>query len=398
MKDSIVSWISLDSIVYWIGIIASIITIGAFIFKLFIKKPRPHPPSNPFDNLSKIREKEIRRIARQILTGQSSAIIGAFEQEKTDILNVLDNPKLYGNKADSLIFSNNVDVSSLETSCDQAQFWKQVLKPLQAEIEKQQNEKQQKHFFSRLFSRRKISALSKAYKDCQDNKFDDIFLQRLFKQLNQNKQQFVLLIDRFDLLLHRKNLKQSQFFGNLRTMASPSHNSLNLVITLNISLRQFHQESEALNLGGSPYLNFMDDSQMTLGVLSETEIDKLLQQSQRKLNNDDCRFIKDMAGGHPYLLKIATTILWDAEDNESAKKEFAKRVKGLLNNIIQFWPESTCEAFLSVVLQKRDVSSFIEELEELEEQGFIVKENDVWQVRPSVFSSLLADKAAQKCG
>jgi hypothetical protein len=344
--------------------------------------------SNPFTNLSQIRKNEIRRIVRQIMTGQSSAIIGAFEKEKTDILNVLDNPKLYGDKGDSLIFSKNVEISSLDTSCDKEQFWKQALKPLKFEIKKQQG-----HFFSR----RKISALSKAYKDCQDNKFDEIFLQRLFDQLKKNKQQFILLIDRFDLLLQRENLKQAKFFGGLRKMASPSNSSLNLVITLNISLRQFHQESEALNPGGSPYLNFMDDSQITLGVLSETEIDNFLQQSQRKLNDDDCLFIKKMAGGHPHLLKIATTSLWDTDDNESAEKEFHKKIKGLLNEIIRIWPESTCKAFLSVV-QKREVSSFIEELEELEEQGFIVKENEAWQIRPSVFSSLLADKAAQKCG
>jgi hypothetical protein len=85
--------------------------------------------SNPFTNLSQIRKNEIRRIARQIMTGQSSAIIGAFEKEKTDILNVLDEPTLYGDKADSLIFSKNVDIASLKTSCDQAKFWKQALKP-----------------------------------------------------------------------------------------------------------------------------------------------------------------------------------------------------------------------------------------------------------------------------
>jgi hypothetical protein len=325
------------------------------------------------------REKEIRRIVRQIMTGQSSAIIGAFEKENTAILGALNNPELYSDRAGKLIFSD-LDVSSLDMDCNQEQFWEQALKTLKADIERKQS-----------------SELSKAYKDCQDNKFDKIFLQRLFDQLKKNKQQFILLIDRFDLLLQRENLKQSKFFGHLRTMASPSNSSLNLVITLNISLRQFHQESETLNPGGSPYLNFMDDSQIILGVLPKAEIDNLLRQSQQKLNDDDCLFIKKMAGGHPYLLKIATTTLWDADDNESAEKEFHKKIKGLLNEIIRIWPESTCKAFLSVV-QKRDVSRFIEELEELEEQGFIVKENDAWQIRPSVFSSLLADKAAQKCG
>jgi hypothetical protein len=372
-----------------LGIIGSLTAtfIGWIIVQaisVFRKRAKNRESDNPFNNLSQIRKKEICRIARQIMTGQSNAIIGAFEKEKTDILKALDNLELYGERVNNLIFSN-VDVSSLATSCDQTQFWKQALKPLKVEMEKQQG-----HFFSR----RKISALSRAYKGCQDNKFDDIYLKILFDQLEKNERQFVLLIERFDLLLQRENLKQSNFFGNLRTMASPANSALNLVITLNISLRQFHQESEALNPSGSPYLNFMDDSQITLGVLPETEIDKLLQ--QRKLNNDKCFFVKNLAGGHPYLLKIAIAALSDAEDNESAEKEFSKKVKGLLNEIVQFWPENTCKAFLSVV-QQRDVSNFTEELDELEEQGFIIKENDVWQVCPSVFSSLLVDRATQKC-
>jgi hypothetical protein len=64
------------------------------------------------------REKEIRRIARQIMTGQSSAIIGPFSAERTSILETLNNPELYGDKADRLIFSY-LDISSLDKDCSQ---------------------------------------------------------------------------------------------------------------------------------------------------------------------------------------------------------------------------------------------------------------------------------------
>jgi hypothetical protein len=50
---------------------------------------------------------------------------------------------------------------------------------------------------------------------------------------------------------------------------------------LNNSLHQFHQETTQLNPLGSPYLNFMEPGVITLGALSETEIDELLHQRER---------------------------------------------------------------------------------------------------------------------
>jgi hypothetical protein len=247
--------------------------------------------------------------------------------------------------------------------------------------------------------------LSKVYQDCQNHQFDNFYLNRVFEQLKRDDLRLVLMLDRFDLLLHRDNLNRSDFFGHLRTMASSHYPSpLSLIITLNNSLHQFHQETATLNPLGSPYLNFLEAGVMTLGALSETEIDELLHQRER-FTEEDCRFIKEIAGGHPYLLQLAATILWEAYDNdeenpiESARKTFPDRVEGLLNNILQTWSKNTCKAFLSVA-QKHDVSGFKTELEELEKQGFVVEDNNgAWRVRASVFLSFVADKTEQElCG
>jgi len=375
MKDFFDSWFS---IIGSLASIISLIVLGIAAFRKYRNNKRLKY-SNPFNNSSQIRKKEIRRIIRTIMGGQSSAIISVFEQERTAILAVLN--KEYDDKAGKLIFSD-LDIASLDANCEPEEFWKQALKPLKVDCQKRQR-------FSWW-----NSALGKVYKACQNNQFDNFYLKELFKQLKQDNRQLVLMIDRFDLLLQRKLLKRTDFFSILREIASRYPSSLNLVITLSMPLRQFHKKNEELNPGGSPYFNFIDANQETLGVLSEAEIDKLLEQSERKLTKDAHQFIKNAAGGHPYLLQVATGVWWNAyDDNENnpierAEEIFPKKIKSLLNNILQAWAENTCKAFLSVA-QKRDVSDFIEELDELEEQGFIMKENGVWQIRPSVFSSLL---------
>ena len=384
---------------FWSIIAGLLVAFIGFLIKVGFEKYRSRQnfkSPNPFNNLPQIRENKIRRIVGQIMTGQSSAIIGVFERERTKILDALDDQE-YGNKANRLIFSK-LDISSLDANCDPEQFWKQALQSLKIKIDIEK----QRHFLLRWLRwllRWNISPqVVETYKKCQDNSFDNFYLKELFKQLKENKRHLVLMIDRSDLLLQRKHLKRSDFFGNLREMADGYLSSLNLVITLSMSLKQFHQQNEELNPGGSPYFNFIDANQVTLGVLSETEIDQWLQKSERNLIDEARGFIKNAAGGHPYLLRVATYSWWNAYDEdennliEKAEQNFHQDVRNLANEVLKSWSKKTCQAFLSI-LQKHNVSDFIEELYELEEQGFIIKEDNVWQICPSIFSSLLAEKA-----
>jgi hypothetical protein len=89
----------------------------------------------PFSQIPEFigRQKEIHRLVQQIEIGQSSAVIGAFGNERTAILEALRNPELYGDNANRLIFSF-LDISALEKECSQAQFWEYALEPLQEKI------------------------------------------------------------------------------------------------------------------------------------------------------------------------------------------------------------------------------------------------------------------------
>jgi len=292
--------------------------------------------------------------------------------------------KRYGDKANRLIFSY-LDVTTLNKKCSKAQFWQYALIPLQ---EKMADEN--------------ASVLSKTYQACQNNQFDHFSLDKLIVQMKQENWRLVLMLDRFEELLQRPYLNRPEFFGGLRTLASSrSPSSLVLILTLNNSILQFHHKTKSLN-PASPYLNFMESGQMILGALSEQEIDSLLRQSVRQLSKEDCSFIKEKADGHPYLLHIAATTLWDAYDIgekeaiKSAEIIFYDKVKVILNNVLHSWSANRCQAFLSLA-RKLDVSCFKDELYELEKQGFVKKDNHgKWQICPRVFLDFVTDKTAQE--
>ena len=357
-----------------------------FVWRIFFQtspytRQTLYPSQLPIyhEQLTTGREKEIRRIAGQILTGQSSAIVGAFSSDRTLILNALRNPELYGDKADRLKFSL-LDISSLDINCTPLQFWDKALKPLPEKIADESD-----------------SGLSKAYQACQDNQFENFYLDKLFAQLKQENWRLVLMLDRFEALLHRSNLDNSEFLGGLRMLASSRYPSpLSLIIAGDISLHQFHQDTKDLNPMGSPYLNFMESGEITLGALSESEIDKLLNQSEQQFTDEERQFIKDVAGGHPHLLQLAVSALWNAYENEeenplkSAEQLFYNRTKSMLNNMLQSWSANTRQAFFSVAKNGK-VSDFKNELEELEKQGFVINNNGTWQIRSRVLSKFVAN-------
>jgi len=347
------------------------------------------------------RQKEIRRLAGRIVSGQSSVITGTFRSGKTSILDYLATQKepLYGNKADTLIFSY-MDANTLSIECDQAQFWGDVLEPLQKRIAELPD-----------------SSLSKAYQACQEkNNFAN--LEELIAQIENMNWQLVLMIDEFDVLLDRPHLNNTEFFGGLRQLASRSRGTLVLVMTTNTSLTEFHKKTKK---SGAPYFNFLDE--IVLESLSDSEVEELLHQGDTYFSDDDRRFIKEITGEHPYLLQVAASALWESYKNgnendpikrqQQAKQDFYDRSKATLNDIWQLWLPITRKAFIAVALIRLETTSlkiqnidikeiinneagFKQTLEELEKQGFVKDDNGDWRVRPTIFLSFIADQPEQE--
>ncbi|RKZ92234.1 MAG: hypothetical protein DRR19_04820 [Candidatus Parabeggiatoa sp. nov. 1] len=263
------------------------------------------------------RDKELRHIARRIGTGQSTIITGSPRCGKTSVLDYLSAPEkqvaLYGDEADNLVFSY-LGAYECGPEFSQAQFWHQVLRPLQERIVAQGTD----------------SPLFKAYQIGEENHFESYELGKLIAQIKKANWRLVLLIDEFDSLLHHPILNSAEFFGGLRTQVSRGKNALVLVITANISRSQFHEKTQRLNPMGSPYFNFTEE--VVLGALPDTEIDKLLHQGDAYFTDEDRSFLKEVAGGHPYLLKVAASNLWAEYEHGNEKKPIKRqqRVRQLI--------------------------------------------------------------------
>ena len=288
------------------------------------------------------REEKLRSITSRISTGQSIAISGSPRSGKTSILYYLMAPEkqveLYGDDADKLIFSY-LDTVSWDNQFDKTKFWQAALAPLSQYIQDNAN----------------ISPdLAKAYQTCQENEFGTFVLERLFAQLKRINKCLVLIIDGFDLLLYQPVLRNStEFFGGLRSIASHGREALAVIIAINLSVNQLTTKVQDFARCGSPYFNFMDE--IILGPLFPTEINKILNLAQERFTPDDGVLIKKIVGGHPYLLQVFASCLWEVDERtdsiqrqKQAVKDFYLKIEGTLVNIWDSWNDSTQQAFMSV--------------------------------------------------
>jgi archaellum biogenesis ATPase FlaH len=344
------------------------------------------------------RKKELRQIAGRIYTGQSTLITGSPRSGKTSVLEYLIAPEkqaeLYGDRADQLSFSF-LDAYTMAAEFDQPQFWEAALAPLKERISADNSPLE-----------------SETYQLCQDNKFGSFVLEKLIAQIRKKNWQLVIIIDGFDVLLHHPILNRAEFFGGLRLLTSRSQGTLTLVITSNASQTRLHQETQLFNRTGSAYFNFMGE--IILGALDEAQINELLHPTEIDFSDNDYRFIKDIAGGHPYLLQVAASVLWETYENKLKKgvrqqyalQEFYLKVKDMLNGTWQSWDEEMHKAVTSVALAHLenwnivfpkkyvDIKSIISSipsnpnLEELEKYGFLTKDRRIrggWRISPTIF-------------
>jgi len=367
--------------------------------------------SNPFDYVNTIapsqlrgRDRVLHTLKRAITDGQSTAITGTSRSGKTSILNYLCceklQHKLYGKEQASRLIFSYVDALGLE-KYHQTQFWKAVLKQLQEKIAHESD-----------------SALSKAYQTCQTTNFCKRELEKLFLQLKQAEWRFVLMLDGFDALSGYP-LGNQEFFSVLRQLATQNQGALVLITTANAYL---HEVFSSNKITGSPF-NFL--TEQTLHPLPEADIEQLLRQGDKHFTEEDYRFIKNLAGGHPYLLQLAASVWWQNYEGgdeidilswQQAERDIYNKAKETLKTI---WHVFTLrvdmlKTFTSVALihlaalpgqpltlttsmrsQLIDnINRLRSEREYLEKSGLIVYDNthESWRVLPRVFLTFVKEE------
>ncbi|GEM_PF-1729010 len=243
------------------------------------------------------REEEIRAIVSRISTGQSTALTGSPRCGKTSVLQYLTAPtkqkELYEENPEQLIFSY-LDAYNWGTEFGPIQFWETALRPLSELTE---------------------TALSQAYKNCQEDRFGDYALEKLITQIKVIGKRLVLMVDGLDVVLGPEHLSQrwnAAFFGGLRTLASRSGGALALLITVNGPLSDFQKAVQELTRSNSPYFNFIYE--VRLGAFSNEVVKQLLRQGGEDFSDTSYDLIHEIAGGHPYLLQVAASMLWEMGD------------------------------------------------------------------------------------
>jgi len=361
----------------------------------------PVPPNQFID-----RQKELQRITGRIVNrGQSAAVVGEPRSGKTSLLLYLAAPekrtKLYGTDGESLVFSY-LDAQTWDEQFSQAQFWEHALHP----------------FHERAIAPNPDSSLAEAYQVSQENGFGCAVLERLFVQTKLAGWRFVLMLDEFDVLLYHPILNSNEFFGSLRSLASRSREALALVLASRHSLTTLEATAQEFSRAGSPYFNFLRE--ITLGPLPAKDITRWLHRAESRFTRDDHQFIGRVAGGHPYLVQVAASALWEAyedgEDDPNTRRQQAGQslyaeAGRTLHDTWRIWSPATRQALTIVALAHipkllgqrelhvkrlvRDMRDLGPELEALKGKGLVTKDATIpsgWKVRPGVFLWWLADE------
>lgn len=349
------------------------------------------------------RRKLVRRTVGRILRGESTAIIGSPRIGKTSFLLYLSEPEirseLYGTNGERMLFKF-IDSTTLGSKFTQNQFWEEALSPIR----------------EAMIDMPGFQDLTSKYWTSESNGFGNFTLQHVFRQLQVDGWRLVILLDEFDLLLHHQVLNSTEFFGGLRMLASTQRGALVLVIASSLPLADMNKLSQGLNPSGSPFFNTF--AELVLCSFPENDVKQLLSRGDSKFATQDIRSIRQLAGGHPFLLQAAAAAMWEAhEDNIEGSTERRRVVgqrlyheyKHFFSSLWTHWTPEMKQAFTVVGLAQADMKlhdrqfnleEFAEDLKnwnpelcEMENCGLLVRDASIsigWRVTQEVMVWWLA--------
>jgi len=347
------------------------------------------------------RSGEIRRLTGRICNyGQSSAVVGDPRVGKSSILKYLEsqneNPEFYNQYNGNLFFSY-LDAQTFDSTMTLAQFWEDALRPLTNAMD--------------------FPAILQAYALARESQYDTFALEQLLNNLRTSNVRMILLLDEFDLILHHPNLNTGAFYGGLRSLSSRTE-ALCLMIATRQSLATLNQATQEYSRTGSPFFNFM--AEVPLGPFTDKDSETLLKQAGTRFKPEEREWVFLMAGGHPYLIQVAASALWEVyEDGERNMELRKKRVADVLyreaaktiESTWNLWSPELKLAFTVVALDEmptlldersfditgmlRKLQDYTPELRHLEQHGYITPDPDLpggWKVSTHVFTWWLADE------
>ncbi len=255
------------------------------------------------------REAELRTVFNRLRNCESTAVVGEPHIGKTSLLLQLADGATQrdylGDDAHCLVVSP-LDLQPIGNDYAPGAFWEETLEPLG------------EHPGHAATARRLEAAAQANYARRP--------LERLFNHLGRQGRRLVLLLDEFERLLSHPNFQDPAFFALLRSLATRT-GGLALVTASRLSVAQMNERGWGLLETGSPFFNNVIP--VWLHPFDEQTVGALLDQAGDALSLDDRRFVRRVAGCHPFLLQamVAALVETSGDDRQACAAEtFYERI------------------------------------------------------------------------
>jgi AAA+ ATPase superfamily predicted ATPase len=251
------------------------------------------------------REGELRTVFNRLRSGECAAVVGEPHIGKSSLLlQLVDEPtqRTYlGDDVQGLMISL-FDLQPVPSDYTPIAFWEETLEPLRRRFA------QDTTIVQRL---EEAAQRGYAYRP----------LERVLNSLGQQGQRFVLLLDEFERLLVHPNFQDPSFFAQLRSLGSLD--GLSFVTASRLSLAEMNELGRHLLNVGSPLFNLF--SEVRLRSFDEHTVNQLLDRAAGAFAPAEQRFIRRVAGRHPFLLQAMAASLLETTTGEDRYARAAER-------------------------------------------------------------------------
>lgn len=323
------------------------------------------------------REAELRTIFNRLRNCESTAVVGEPHIGKSSLLLQLadeDTLRIYLGDDARCVVVFPLDLQPISSDYTPTDFWGEVLEPLQ------------EHPGHRTTAR--------WLQQAADTGYTRRSLERLFNHLGKQGRRLVLLLDEFERLLIHRNFQDPSFFALLRSLATRT-GGLALVPSSRLSVAEMNEQGRGLLDTGSPFFNNVIE--VRLRPFDEQTVDALLGRAGDSIFPDDRRFVRRVAGCHPFLLQaVAATLVETTGGDRCTRtaKQFYERISfhfddlwhslddrtrttAVILSLVELGGRALGRAFAYGEIEK--VDAFGPELQKLAERGLAEQVDDDWQ-------------------
>lgn len=256
-------------------------------------------------------------------------------------------------------------------------------------------------FFSVLLRKLYEKVSDKIVADKNLDNYENI--KRNISELHKAGYILIFFMDEFDLLINNKNFDED-FYSKLRGFAT-NYGIAYVIATLK-EVKYEHYGDKSL----SPFFNIF--SSIRLSLLKREEAIKLVEGSSAKGGvslKDYSDFILDIAGPHPYLLRIACSIVFeckskkeklDNSDYERIKEELIQESKAYFDQIWDNLSSIERDDLLKLANLKPVDKIYEYGLKDLERKGYVIKREEKSffkkTIKYDIFSSVFKEFVIEK--